>query len=72
MAREICKLNLVVVDEGDRTTASAELQFEGTGRELADVFVHIFNAFELSPKEAILLSSLAAARINEAEVSPNE
>lgn len=59
MAREICKMNLVVVEENEETTATGNLEFAGTGADIAQVFAHLFAAFDLDPVAAYFLSQEA-------------
>lgn len=72
MSKDICKLNMTVVDTGDSTEADIECEFEGTGARLAEVLAHILNAFNLSQMEARVLCAIAIENMVAAQVEEVE
>lgn len=72
MSKEICKLNMTVVDTGDSTEADIECEFEGNGARLAEVLAHILNAFNLTQNEARVLCAVAIGTMVDAQVEEVE
>lgn len=60
MKRKICRINLTVTDVGDHTNAEGHVEFHGRNEDMIHTLAHIFTAFELDPKQAILASVDAA------------
>lgn len=59
MAKEICKLNLTLVDNGKSVAANADLDFDRTMEDMAVVFAHLFHTFGLEDSEVLDLIATA-------------
>lgn len=53
MSREICRMNIVMTDEGERTIADVDGYFEGGGAEVVNLVRHILSVLDLSPMQGI-------------------
>lgn len=59
MRKKICKLQLTAVDKGESVAVEGRVRFDGTEDDLASVFAHLFDMFEIEDTEAMNLCLLA-------------
>lgn len=67
MTREICKLNVTVLDHGDTTEATGSVSFDGTGQDMVYTLAHLFELLELGPMDATLFSLAAVETMKDKE-----
>ena len=56
MKREICRINMAIVDDGENTVAEGHIRFKGGKEHMVHTIAHIFTAMDLDPMQALLLS----------------
>ena len=65
MNKKICKLQLTAVDKGESVAVEGRVHFDGTDDDMASIFAHLFDMFELEDTEAMNLVLLALLKRKE-------
>ena len=65
MSREICRMEIVMTDEGDHTEVNACGSFKGTGPDICNLVENLLRALGLSRMQSVLVCRLVEERLRE-------
>lgn len=67
MSREICRMEIVMTDEGDHTKVNACGSFKGTGLDICNLVENLLSALGMSRMQSILVCRLVEESLRREE-----
>ena len=65
MSREICRMEIVMTDEGDHTEVNACGSFKGTGLDICNLVENLLSALGMSRMQSVLVCRLVEEKLRE-------
>ena len=65
MSREICRMEIVMTDEGDHTEVNACGSFKGDGIDICNLVENLLRALGLSRMQSVLVCRLVEEKLRE-------